>query len=172
MKLKFALLSAFAVAVAGCATQEEVVDTTSPPAQPSDNNGDANIYEGPVPGTEADFVESAGDRVFYEFDSFSLTSEARATLDRQAAWLNEYDNVTVLLAGNADERGTREYNIALAARRASAARDYLVSRGVDPSRVSTVSYGEERPVCAASTEQCWALNRNATTNLVSGQVTG
>jgi len=169
MKFKIAILSVAALAAAGCATREDTVDTTPPPA-PSDNGASADIDQGPVPGTEADFVENAGDRVFFAFDSYALNSEARATLDRQAAWLNEYQNVTVLVGGHADERGTREYNLALAARRANSAKDYLVSRGVDPARLSTVSYGEERPVCGASTEECWALNRNATSNIVSGAV--
>nr|WP_022697037.1 peptidoglycan-associated lipoprotein Pal [Euryhalocaulis caribicus] len=172
MKFQIALFAAAALVAAGCAKKDEPVDTTpSQPPQTTDRGDpNANIDRGPVPGTEADFVENAGDRVFYELDSYQLDSEGRATLDRQAAWLQEYPNVTVLVGGHADERGTREYNLALAARRANSAKDYLVSRGIDPSRLSTVSYGEERPVCSASSQECWALNRNATSNIVSGAV--
>lgn len=173
MKFKIALLSVVALSAAACAKKEEPVETAPPPPPPpADTSGQdmGQVDQGPVPGSEADFVETAGDRVFYELDSYQLNAEGRATLDRQAAWLNQYQNVSVLIGGNADERGTREYNLALAARRANSAKDYLVGRGVDPSRVSTVSYGEERPVCSASNEECWALNRNATTGIVSGAV--
>ena len=125
---------------------------------------------GPVPGSQADLENSAGHRVFFGYDEYTLTGEAQATLARQAAWLKEYPETRILVAGNCDERGTREYNLALGARRANAARDFLVSQGVDPSRISTVSYGKERPVCNQSTEQCWATNRNAMTVIQSGAV--
>ena len=124
--------------------------------------------QGPTPGSMEDFEVTAGDRVFYGFDQHNLTSQARSTLRRQAAWLSSYPDTRILIAGNCDERGTREYNLALGARRANAARDYLVSQGVDPSRIETVSYGKERPVCNESTEECWARNRNATTIIQSG----
>ena len=122
---------------------------------------------GPEPGSAADFQATAENRVFFGFDRHDLTREARETLRSQAAWLRSYPSATILIAGNADERGTREYNLALGGRRADAARDYLVSQGVDPSRIRVVSYGKERPVCTASTEACWQLNRNATTTLRS-----
>lgn len=173
MKFKIALLSVVVLSAAACAKKEEPVETAPPPPPPpvADTGQDmGQVDQGPVPGSEADFVETAGDRVFFELDSYQLNAESRATLDRQAAWLNEYPNVSVMIGGHADERGTREYNLALAARRANSAQEYLVGRGVDPSRLSTVSYGEERPVCSASNEECWALNRNATTSIVSGAV--
>src|SRR5690606_5309068 len=105
-----------------------------------------------------DFRVSVGDRVFFGYDQYDLASDARATLEKQAAWLKQYPNVRVLLAGNCDERGTREYNLALGARRAAAAKDYLVSLGVSASRMDTVSYGKERPMDPRSNEEAWALN--------------
>lgn len=121
---------------------------------------------GPAPGSQADLEQSAGHRVFFAFDKYNLTPQAQATLARQAAWLKEYPSTKILIAGNCDERGTREYNLALGARRAEAARAYLVSLGVDGSRITTVSYGKERPIDPRSTEEAWALNRNATTTIV------
>lgn len=120
---------------------------------------------GPVPGSQADLEQNAGHRVFFAFDQYTLTPQAQATLSRQAAWLQEYPEVRVLVAGNADERGTREYNLALGARRAEAAKSFLVSLGVDRARITTVSYGKERPIDPRSTEEAWALNRNATTTI-------
>ncbi len=122
---------------------------------------------GPVPGSQADLEESAGHRVFFAFDQYTLTPQAQAVLSRQAAWLQEYPETRIKIAGNCDERGTREYNFALGARRAEAARAYLVSLGVDPSRITTVSYGKERPLDPRSTEEAWSLNRNATTTIAA-----
>ena len=169
-RFTFAAIAAFGLLAAACATPqpepEPEPETTAPVV---DRTPDPDPEpEGPTPGSVEDFEISAGDRVFYGFDQHTLTSEARSTLRRQAAWLSSYPGVRILIAGNADERGTREYNLALGARRANAARDYLVSQGVDPSRIETVSYGKERPVCRQSTEQCWARNRNATTVIQSG----
>lgn len=120
---------------------------------------------GPTPGSQADLEQTAGHRVFFAYDQYTLTPQAQATLARQAAWLKQYPNVRILIAGNCDERGTREYNLALGARRAEAARAYLVSLGVDGSRITTVSYGKERPIDPRSTEEAWSLNRNATTTI-------
>lgn len=120
---------------------------------------------GPVPGSQADLEQSAGHKVFFAYDRYTLTPESRSTLDRQAAWLNEYPETRIKLAGNCDERGTREYNLALGARRAEAARAYLVSRGVSANRITTVSYGKERPTCTQSNESCWQINRNSTTTI-------
>lgn len=120
---------------------------------------------GPVPGSQADLENSAGHRVFFGYDEYTLTGEAQATLARQAAWLKEYPETRILVAGNCDERGTREYNLALGARRAEAAKSYLVSLGVDASRITTVSYGKERPIDPRSTEAAWSVNRNATTTI-------
>jgi peptidoglycan-associated lipoprotein len=110
-------------------------------------------------------VANVGDRVFFAFDQSNLSGDARATLDRQAAWLQRYPQVSVQLAGNCDERGTEEYNLALGQRRANAARDYLVAHGVSGARITTISYGKERPVALGSDEQAYAQNRNAITSV-------
>ena len=118
-----------------------------------------------TPGTQQDFVVNVGDRVFFESDSSELTLQSRTTLDKQAQWLQQYANYTFTVEGHADERGTREYNIALGARRAQAVRDYLASRGIQPSRMRTVSYGKERPVAVCNDISCWSQNRRAVTVL-------
>ena len=130
------------------------------------------VTGGPVgaamPGSEQDFVVNVGDRVYFDLDSYEVRSEAFARLDAQAAWLQRYPQVTVRIEGNADERGTREYNLALAARRAEAVRTYLAQRGVNPARIDTISFGKERPIAAGSDQEAWARNRNAHTAIVSG----
>jgi len=118
---------------------------------------------GPAPGTEADFVANVGDRVFFDFDKYNIKPEGRQTLDRQAAWLKKYPAVTVTIEGHCDERGTREYNLALGERRANAVKDYLVAAGVSPNRITTISYGKERPVAMGSNEAAWAQNRRGVT---------
>ena len=120
---------------------------------------------GPIPGSEADLVATAGNRVFFAFDKSNLSDDAKATLQKQANWLAKYPNVNVQVAGNCDDRGTEEYNIALGQRRANAARDLLVAKGVAPSRISTISYGKDRPIALGDNEQAWAQNRNATTTV-------
>jgi peptidoglycan-associated lipoprotein len=117
------------------------------------------------PGSQQDFVVNVGDRVFFESDSSELTMQSRATLDKQAQWLQQYANYTFTVEGHADERGTREYNIALGARRAQAVRDYLASRGIQPGRMRTVSYGKERPVAVCNDISCWSQNRRSVTVL-------
>ncbi len=117
------------------------------------------------PGSQQDFVVNVGDRVFFESDSSELTMQSRATLDKQAQWLQQYGNYTYTVEGHADERGTREYNIALGARRAQAVRDYLSSRGIQPGRMRTVSYGKERPVAVCNDISCWSQNRRSVTVL-------
>jgi peptidoglycan-associated lipoprotein len=120
---------------------------------------------GGPPGSVGDFTVNVGDRVFFVTDSSDLTPQARATLDKQAAWLRRYTNYPVTIEGHADERGTREYNLALGARRASVVRDYLVAAGVPAGRIRTISYGKERPVETCHEERCWAVNRRAVTVL-------
>jgi len=115
------------------------------------------------PGSSQDFVVNVGDRVFFETDSTELTAQSRSTLDRQAQWLNQYPRFSFTIEGHADERGTREYNVALGARRATAAQDYLVSRGVGANRMRTISYGKERPVAVCDDISCWSQNRRAVT---------
>ncbi len=165
----FAAIAACGLFAAGCATQPEPEPPAPAPAPaPIPAPAPAPEPAGPIPGSVEDFEVNAGDRVFFDFDQSTLTSSARATLRGQAAWLSSYPGMRVLIAGNADERGTREYNLALGARRAASVRDFLISQGVDPSRINTVSYGKERPVCRQSTERCWALNRNGTTVIQAG----
>jgi peptidoglycan-associated lipoprotein len=118
-----------------------------------------------APGSQQDFVVNVGDRVFFETDQTELTNQARQTLDKQAQWLQQYGNYTFTIEGHADERGTREYNIALGARRAQNVRDYLASRGIQPGRMRTVSYGKERPVAVCNDISCWSQNRRAVTVL-------
>jgi peptidoglycan-associated lipoprotein len=118
-----------------------------------------------APGSQQDFVVNVGDRVFFESDSTELTGQSRGTLDKQAQWLQQYANYTFTIEGHADERGTREYNIALGARRAQAVRDYLASRGIQSGRMRTVSYGKERPVAVCNDISCWSQNRRAVTVL-------
>ena len=118
---------------------------------------------GGAPGSQQEFLVSVGDRVFFETDSSNLTPTAMATLDKQAAWLNQYRNYRILIEGHADERGTREYNIALGARRGSVVVNYLVSKGVDSRRITTKSFGKERPVAICNDISCWSQNRRAVT---------
>jgi peptidoglycan-associated lipoprotein len=117
------------------------------------------------PGSQQDFVVNVGDRVFFESDSSELTSQSIATLEKQAQWLQVYNQYTFTIEGHADERGTREYNIALGARRAQTVRDYLASRGVNPQRMRTISYGKERPVAVCNDISCWSQNRRVVTVL-------
>jgi peptidoglycan-associated lipoprotein len=116
---------------------------------------------GPRPGSQEDLVRNVGDRIFYDFDKSELRPEARRTIERWAGWLKQYPQVTVTVEGHADERGTREYNIALGERRATAARNFLVSQGIDARRVATISYGKERPAVLGSNEAAWSQNRRA-----------
>ena len=119
-----------------------------------------------TPGSQQDFVVNVGDRVFFETDSSELSAQSRATLDKQAQWLNTYSQYgQFTVEGHADERGTREYNIALGARRAQTVRDYLISRGVAANRMRTISYGKERPVALCDDISCWSQNRRAVTVL-------
>jgi peptidoglycan-associated lipoprotein len=162
LAFRLCLVAAGTFMLAACATTPKTstgAETTTA-AKPS----------GPVPGSAEDFVVNVGDRVFFNYDRYDLKPEGRNTLQRQAAWLKMHPNVKVTVEGHCDERGTREYNLALGARRATAARDYLVSLGIDPTRISTISYGKERPVCIESTESCWAINRRAVTVITSGAV--
>ena len=139
--------------------------SSTPPATVSTNNqvqgSVAQPPGGPPPGSEADLVANVGDRVFFAFNRSDLTDEAKATLDRQSAWLAKYPSVSLQVAGNCDDRGTEEYNLALGNRRATAAKDYLVAKGVDGSRLTTISYGKDKPTATGDNEQAWAQNRNA-----------
>ncbi len=122
-----------------------------------------------TPGSAQDFATNVGDRVFFESDSTELSSTAQATLEKQARWLNQYGRYSFTVEGHADERGTREYNFALGARRAEVTKEYLVARGVSASRIKTISYGKERPVAVCNDISCWSQNRRAVTVLAGGQ---
>ena len=118
-----------------------------------------------MPGSQEDLVVNVGDRVFFNYDKFNISTEAGKTLELQAAWLKRNASVTVTIQGHADERGTREYNLALGERRANAVKDFLVTLGVNPQRVDTISYGKERPVAIGSTNAAWAQNRRGVTKV-------
>lgn len=128
--------------------------------------GDGTGVQGNViPGSQEDLTVNVGDRVYFGYDRYDLTPEALQQLQLQAQWLNQYPNIGITVEGHADERGTREYNLALGDRRANAVRDYLVSQGVSGSRVKTISYGKERPEVTGSDAQSWAQNRRAVTRV-------
>lgn len=121
-----------------------------------------------VPGSVQDFEQTSATIVYFDFNSHSIRNDGAQDLAQQAQWLRQYPNVKVRIAGNCDERGTREYNLALGARRANAAKSFLIAQGIDASRISTVSYGKERPMNPASNEAAWAENRNAQTDIIEG----
>ena len=148
---KFAAVLLGALAIAGCAKNAQ--------------NDQVGMAGAATPGSQQDFIVNVGDRVFFETDSSELTPQSRATLDKQAQWLNQYGTYAFTIEGHADERGTREYNIALGARRAQTAREYLASRGVQAQRMHTISYGKERPVAVCNDISCWSQNRRAVTVL-------
>ncbi len=136
-----------------------------PPEPPGGPGGAGLGSRNIVPGSQQDLEASAGDRVFFAFDRSDITPEAQQILARQADWLRRYPNVTVTIEGHCDERGTREYNLALGERRAQAAKNVLVASGVPASRISTISYGKERPIVVGSNEEAWAQNRVAITTV-------
>jgi len=161
------------VAVVPVPQPEPVYEPTPEPAPVVvDNSSALPNANAPTPGTLADFLYQSGGegRVFFDYNQYGLSGEARASLQRQAQWLQFYPKVVVVIEGNADERGTREYNLALAARRAESVKSFLVGQGVSPNRLTTVSYGKERPIDGRSTEAGWQRNRNAHTNLMSGVI--
>ncbi len=148
--LKLAAVLAVALTMGACANK---------------NVGSDAMASAASPGSQQDFVVNVGDRVFFESDQTDLSPQAIATLEKQAQWLQTYNRYSFTIEGHADERGTREYNIALGARRAQAVRSYLASRGIDPSRMRTISYGKERPVAVCNDISCWSQNRRAVTVL-------
>jgi peptidoglycan-associated lipoprotein len=147
---RFAAVILAGLMIAGCAKQQP--DQTA-------------MEAAAAPGSQQDFVVNVGDRVFFDTDSSELSDQARATLDKQAQWLNNYNRYAFTIEGHADERGTREYNIALGARRAQTVREYMISRGVSAQRMRTISYGKERPVAVCDDISCWSQNRRAVTVL-------
>jgi peptidoglycan-associated lipoprotein len=170
MRTKFLSIIAVALLLAACETTPKAVDSTAGSAgqQPGITAGAGSGAAGagatagrPRPGSQEELNATVGDRVFFETDKFDLRADARSTVDRWAAWLRQYPNLRITLEGHADERGTREYNLALGDRRATATRNYLISLGVDPTRVGTISYGKERPSMPGSSEESWAQNRRS-----------
>ncbi len=180
MRMKFLITaSALSLSLAACSSNDDLnpygdelfpneqpnmsVEQTVPsmPVQGVDAQG--MNYGNAAPGSQDDLAVNVGDRVFFGYDSFTLTPEAIAQLELQAQWMRQYPSVNVVMEGHADERGTREYNLALGDRRATAAKNYLVSLGIDPRRVSTISYGKERPEMLGSNAESWAKNRRAVT---------
>ncbi len=152
---KIACIFAALLSVSACASKSDTGGATGT------GNGVSTNVGGVVPGSQESLATEAGDSVFFEYDSSSLTAQGQATLQAQARWLATYPSVTLLIEGHCDERGTREYNIALGERRANAARAYLVSLGVDSGRLSTLSYGKDRPFAVGSNDSSWAQNRRA-----------
>jgi peptidoglycan-associated lipoprotein len=163
--LKLAALSAVLM-LAGCETKPKMTpDNTPPAAAPQSAPVQSSSI---VPGSAEDLRVNVGDTVHFDYDKYDILDADRALLQRQAAWLAKYPAVRVTIEGHCDERGTREFNLALGARRANAVKEYLVSLGVASARVETISYGKERPMCAESTESCWAQNRRGVTTITSG----
>jgi peptidoglycan-associated lipoprotein len=172
--LKFAAALAAALALGACAknpTDIGALDTQSDAGGRGGAGGyGANGANGAAsPGSQQDFALNVGDRVFFDSDSTELNATAQSTLDKQARWLNQYGTYAFTVEGHADERGTREYNFALGARRAEAAKNYLIARGIAASRIKTISYGKERPVAVCDDISCWSQNRRAVTVLKGGQ---
>jgi peptidoglycan-associated lipoprotein len=152
--------------LAGCSTPKPVSEAPPPVAPP------AQVSSAPtstiVPGSAEDLRVNVGDTVHFGYNTYNIEDNDKGTLQRQATWLQKYPGVRITVEGDCDERGTREYNLALGARRANAVKEYLVSLGVSGARVETISYGKEHPVCSESNEDCWAQNRRGVTAIASG----
>jgi peptidoglycan-associated lipoprotein len=159
-----ALMSCF-LALAACSKKN------TPDLEAGGGAGGGGIGAGAgnvAPGSVEDFNTNVGDRIYFLVDQTDLTPEGRETLSRQAQWLGQYPNVTIQVEGHADERGTREYNISLSARRATNSRNFLISQGVNGSRISSIAYGKERPAQLCDAEECWSQNRRAVTVITGG----
>lgn len=154
MNLRSLSLLAAVLLLAACSTSPTTTENTS-----GGTGTAAETQAGPAPGSREDFTQNVGDRVFFDFNESAIKPEGRQTLQKQAAWLQKYTNVTVTVEGHCDDRGTREYNLALGARRANAAKQALVALGIAANRIQTISYGKDRPVVAGDNESAWAQNR-------------
>ncbi|WP_136163736.1 peptidoglycan-associated lipoprotein Pal [Sphingomonas flavalba] len=167
------IMAASLIAIAGCAKKapEQLpppppTETAPPQATPAPVDT-GNVGSTVVPGSREDFLQKVqSDRVHFALDSSDLDGESRAILDSQAQWLNQYGNVRITIEGHCDERGTREYNLALGERRANAAKNYLAAAGISASRINVISYGKERPEATGSDEASWAQNRRAVTVII------
>ena len=169
-----AVLAATAL-LAACAHHAKTVPQAAAPAPPPPAAPPPRAAYGPppvgssiLPGSEQDFVMNVGDRIYFDYDKYEIRADAQPILASQANWLNRYPAVQVRIEGNCDERGTREYNLALGARRANAVREFLVARGIAPSRITTISYGKERPIDPGTGDEARAHNRNAHTAITAG----
>ncbi len=171
MNLRILMMLFVVLSLSACATDEpEMGDMTVDQrddlsAGPLDGMGleGQSLTGAPIPGTQQDLVVNVGDRVFFGYDRYDLNSESQLTLERQANWLKLYPNVNITVEGHADERGTREYNLALGDRRANSIKSYLLALGIAPSRITTISYGKERPAVIGSDSSSWAQNRRGVT---------
>ncbi len=159
-------------ALAACATPAPPPPAPPPPPAapppPPPPPPVAHAPQGPTPGSVQDFVVNVGDRVYFDYDQYAIRSDAQPVLAAQAAWLSRYQSVRVRIEGNCDERGTREYNLALGARRANSVRDFLVAHGVASGRIETVSFGKEKPIDPGTGDEAWAHNRNGHTAITAG----
>ncbi|MDR3511267.1 MAG: peptidoglycan-associated lipoprotein Pal [Caulobacteraceae bacterium] len=173
---RLALITGAAISIAACASHPKPAPLAAPPPPPPSQEAPpppppAPVSEapvGPVPGSVQDFVINAGDRVYFDFDAYTIRTDAQNVLAQQAAWLSRYPAVRVRIEGNCDERGTREYNLALGGRRAHSVMEFLVAHGVSADRIEPVSYGKERPIDSGTGEDAWSHNRNAHTAITSG----
>lgn len=175
MRTKFVIAFAALFLVAACETAPEETASTAGAGAAAETTTSAGVSgeavsaqpststAGPTPGTQEDLVVNVGDRVFFDFDKAVIMAAAEKTLKRQAVWLKQYGGVTVTVEGHCDERGTREYNLALGERRANAIKNYLVALGVDANRIATISYGKERPEALGHNEAAWSQNRRSVT---------
>jgi peptidoglycan-associated lipoprotein len=173
--VRLALVGVAAASLAACASRPkpQPVAPSEPPAPTQPSNpytppAQPPVSSGVLPGSVQDFVVNVGDRVYFDTDEYSVRADAQPVLAGQAQWLNRYQSVRVRIEGNADERGTREYNLALGARRANAIREFLIAQGVAAARIETISFGKERPVDAGTSEEAWAKNRNGRTAITDG----
>jgi peptidoglycan-associated lipoprotein len=165
--LKFAALSA-ALLLGACTHKQEAVNTAPPPAAPPPAAAPAPVTSSIMPGSAQDFKVNVGDTVHFALNQYNIEENDKGTLSKQAAWLTRYPAVRLTVEGHCDERGTREYNLALGARRANAVKEFLVAQGVAAGRLETVSYGKERPMCTESGEDCWSQNRRGVSVITGG----
>jgi len=162
--MRFKVLSMFAalLLLAACETPTEETTASTSTATGTPSTPSAPVDQAGIqPGSQEDLIDKVGDRVFFDFDKYDLKPEGRSSVEALAAWLNSFPAVTLTLEGHADERGTREYNLALGERRANAVKDYLIALGINAGRLTTISYGEERPAVPGSYEEAWAQNRRS-----------
>ncbi len=174
MLIRMLAIALLAVSVSACSSKDKSADGAITVGERADGQGaldgtgvygNGAVDGSAVPGSQEDLATNVGDRVFFAYDSTDLAPEAIDTLNRQVEWLNRYPSVNITVEGHADERGTREYNLALGERRAQAVKTYLSSMGVSASRLNTISYGKERPAVVGADASSWAQNRRAVTTI-------